>query len=112
MEDIPSGLGVFNLDLYNTDLARTNLYWTIGTMVLLETVFVKDAYGLAKFPGDYLSAWSFDGNVRWEERSDEFKLSSRAKELNNGRAAMMGIMGLVVHENLGNVDELLPFINK
>lgn len=112
MEDVPSGLGVFNLELYPAGLARTNVLWTIGTMVLLETVFMKDAYGLAKFPGDFLSAWSFEGNVRWDERTDEFKLSSRAKELNNGRAAMMGIMGLVVHENLGNVDELLPYFNK
>jgi hypothetical protein len=28
--------------------------------------------------------------------------------LNNGRAAMMGILGLMVHEQLGNLDSILP----
>ena len=34
--------------------------------------------------------------------SDETKLKKRAVELNNGRAAMMGILGLMVHEQLGS----------
>ena len=32
--------------------------------------------------------------------SDEDKLQKRAVELNNGRAAQMGILGLMVHEQL------------
>ncbi len=35
-------------------------------------------------------------------------MKKRAIELNNGRAAQMGILGLMVHEKLGNVDQLLP----
>lgn len=35
----------------------------------------------------------------WNEATQKRK---RAVELNNGRAAMMGIMGLFVHEKLNN----------
>mmetsp|Transcript_30929 Transcript_30929/g.56655 ORF Transcript_30929/g.56655 Transcript_30929/m.56655 type:complete len:204 (+) Transcript_30929:1-612(+) len=37
----------------------------------------------------------------WDTFDEETKLSKRAIELNNGRAAMMGILGLMVHEQLG-----------
>jgi hypothetical protein len=39
---------------------------------------------------------------------EKTKLQKRATELNQGRAAMMGLLGLMVHEKLGNVDILLP----
>ena len=44
----------------------------------------------------------------WDKFDDATKLKKRAIELNNGRAAQMGILGLMVHEKLGNVDQLLP----
>ena len=44
----------------------------------------------------------------WENLTPAEKLSKRAIELNNGRAAMMGILALMVHEKLGNLDLLLP----
>ena len=34
----------------------------------------------------------------WDTFSEEEKLSKRAIELNNGRAAQMGSLGLMVHE--------------
>jgi Chlorophyll A-B binding protein len=37
----------------------------------------------------------------WDKFDEETKLKKRAIELNNGRAAMMGILGLLVHEQLG-----------
>ena len=37
----------------------------------------------------------------WAKQSEEWKLQKRAVELNQGRAAMMGILGLMVHEQLG-----------
>lgn len=46
----------------------------------------------------------------WDTLSDEAKLRKRAIELNQGRAAMMGILGLMVHEKLGNVDILIPSV--
>lgn len=37
----------------------------------------------------------------WDKFDEETKFSKRAIELNNGRAAMLGILGLMVHEKLG-----------
>jgi hypothetical protein len=41
--------------------------------------------------------------------SDGTKLAKRGIELNQGRAAMMGILGLMVHEQLGGV---LPIVGQ
>merc|ERR1711981_1023760 len=38
----------------------------------------------------------------WDDFTDEEKLMKRGIELNNGRAAMMGILALMVHEMLNN----------
>ena len=48
----------------------------------------------------------------WESLDDAAQKRKRSIELNNGRAAMMGITGLVTHEMMGNVDLLLPLANK
>jgi hypothetical protein len=37
----------------------------------------------------------------WDTFDEDTKLRKRTIELNNGRAAMMGILGLMVHEQLG-----------
>ena len=37
----------------------------------------------------------------WDKLSEAAKLEKRAKELNQGRAAQMGILALMVHEQLG-----------
>ena len=50
------------------------------------------------FPGDFRNE-SLD--FGWDTFDEETKLSKRAIELNNGRAAMMGILGLMVHKQLG-----------
>merc|ERR1711920_863472 len=48
------------------------------------------------FPGDFSASGI---PVDWVQNySDERKLQLRATELNNGRAAMMGILALMVHE--------------
>ena len=47
----------------------------------------------------------------WDNQTDEWKKKKRAIELNNGRAAQMGILGLMVHEKMGNLDAILPFQN-
>ena len=68
----------------------------------LELAGWKQAEG--SYPGDF-SASSFPVGFLGNESPEE-QLELRAKELNQGRAAMMGILGLMVHEQLNGK----PFI--
>lgn len=64
----------------------------------------------SSFPGDFSASpfpVGFLGNP-----SEEEKLELRAKELNQGRAAQMGMLALMVHDKLGNVDDLLAWVPK
>jgi Chlorophyll A-B binding protein len=57
---------------------------------------MKDVPGTGnEFVGDFRNGYIDFG---WDTFSEEEKLSKRAIELNNGRAAQMGILGLMVHE--------------
>ena len=58
------------------------------------------------YPGDF-SASSFPVGYLKKNISEAEKLQFRAQELNQGRAAQMGILALMVHEQLG-VDILPP----
>jgi len=49
-----------------------------------------------------------DTDFEWDKLSDDAKRRNRAIELNQGRAVQMGILGLMAHEKLGNVGNLLP----
>ena len=61
------------------------------------------------FPGDFRNG----GSKSWDKLSEEDKLKKRAVELNNGRAAQMGILGLMVHEMMGGsgyvINDLLGY---
>ena len=75
----------------------------IAFIGFLELVVMKDsANGAAPgdFPGDFRNGALDFG---WDTFDEETKLTKRAVELNNGRAAMMGILGLMVHEKLGEI---------
>jgi hypothetical protein len=52
-----------------------------------------------EFPGDLRNGLFTAG---WDEYSEKTKKEKINKELNNGRAAMMGIFALMVHENIGD----------
>ena len=60
---------------------------------------------MGEFKGDFRNGALDFG---WDKQSPEWKLKKRAVELNNGRAAQMGILGLMVHEKLGNIEAILP----
>ena len=64
----------------------------------LELGVMKDITGEAEFPGDFRNGFIDFG---WDSFDEETKLQKRAIELNNGRAAQFGILGLMVHEQLG-----------
>ena len=70
----------------------------------LELFVMKDITG-GEFPGDFRNdALDFG----WDSFDEETKMTKRAVELNQGRAAMMGLLGLMVHDKLGNVENFFP----
>lgn len=87
--DIPPGLAAF-------DVMPVGLQADIwGTVFFLEC-FMRQVPGENnEFVGDYRNGWLDFG---WSKLTDVQQMSKRAIELNNGRAAMMGITGLIVHE--------------
>jgi len=60
--------------------------------------FVMKDYGEGLFPGDFRNGLIDFG---WDSFDEETQLRKRGIELNQGRAAMMGILALMVHEQLG-----------
>jgi len=65
---------------------------------LLEACVMKDLTGTAEHIGDFRNGAIDYG---WDTFDAPTKLKKRAIELNQGRAAMMGILALMVHEQLG-----------
>ena len=72
----------------------------------LELAVMKDITG-GEFPGDFRNG-AFD--LGWDTFDEETKLSKRAIELNQGRAAQMGMLALMVHDKLGNVSDFFPSV--
>lgn len=75
------------------DIPTAGLLQIIAFIGFLEIFVMKDK-GAGEYPGDLRN-----GMFAWNA-SEEEKLQKRAIELNNGRAAQMGILGLMVHEQL------------
>jgi hypothetical protein len=50
-----------------------------------------------EFVGDFRNGYIDFG---WDTFTEEEQMSKRAIELNNGRAAQLGILGLMVHEKI------------
>ena len=96
-EDIPAGLAALGA------IPALGLIQTVGFIGFLEMFVMKDVNGTGEFPGDFRNGYIDFG---WDRFDDETKLQKRTIELNQGRAAMMGILGLMVHEVLGY--SLLP----
>ena len=67
----------------------------------LELFVMKDSANGAE-PGEFVGDFRNDFiDFGWDSFDEETKLQKRAIELNNGRAAQFGILGLMMHEQLG-----------
>mmetsp|Transcript_8559 Transcript_8559/g.15541 ORF Transcript_8559/g.15541 Transcript_8559/m.15541 type:complete len:210 (+) Transcript_8559:45-674(+) len=98
-EDIPAGFGAWHA-LASTDDGK-NVLVQMAIFFVLAEIVNRDAFWLdneAEFVGDYRNGALDFG---WDRFSDAKKMRTRAVELNQGRAAMMGIWGLVTHEIIG-----------
>merc|ERR1711971_219386 len=89
--DIPSGIGALS------KIPGGGLVQLFAFVGFLEVFVMKDITG-GEFIGDFRNGFIDFG---WDKFSEETKLFKRGVELNNGRAAMMGILALMVHEELG-----------
>lgn len=89
--DIPGGFDAL------AKIPDAGLFQIFALCGLLEIFVMKDITG-GEFIGDFRNE-SLD--FGWDTFDDDTKLAKRAIELNNGRAAMMGILALMVHEKLG-----------
>ena len=107
-EDIPSGFAALD--------NLPGMVWAqmIATWTMMEAAN-QDQFKAPWGTGDGPTEADFKGDFRngaldfgWSKQSDEWKMRKRAIELNQGRAAQMGILGLMVHEKLGNIDTILP----
>ena len=93
--DIPTGIAAFE------KIPSAGIAQIVAFVGFLELFVMKDsANGAApgEFPGDFRNGFIDFG---WDTFTEEQKASKRAIELNNGRAAQMGILALMVHEELG-----------
>ena len=107
--DIPSGFAALD-NLPGMVWAQMIATWTMMEAANQDQFKVpwgtnERGDSFAEFKGDFRNGALDFGRSKL---SDAKKMKKRAIKLNNGRAAQMGILGLMVHEKLGNVDQLLP----
>lgn len=89
--DIPSGFDALSA------VPAAGITQILAFIGFLEIAVMRDRVG-GEFPGDFRNNFIDFG---WDTFSDAKKLEKRAIELNNGRAAQMGILALMVHEKMG-----------
>lgn len=89
--DVPSGFAAVST------LPGAGLLQLFAFIGFLEIFVMKDITG-GEFIGDFRNDFIDYG---WDKLDADTKLKKRAIELNQGRAAMMGILALMVHEKLG-----------
>jgi hypothetical protein len=90
-ESIPNGFAALSA------VPGAGIAQIIAFIGFLEIAVMKDITG-GEFVGDFRNNYLDFG---WDTFSEDKKLQKRAIELNQGRAAQMGILALMVHEQLG-----------
>jgi len=99
-ENVPAGFSKPIATLLETKSGQ-NILLQMLAFFTVASIINRDAEWLdnkAEHVGDFRNG-SLD--VGWNSFSPEEKIEQRNKEINNGRAAMMGILGLYVHEMMG-----------
>jgi hypothetical protein len=103
-EAIPDGMASWQALLDSRDgqnvLIQMLAFFAVAEIVNRDATWLDNK---AEFVGDYRNGALDFG---WDKLDAATKLKKRSVELNNGRAAMMGIWGLVTHEMMGN--SILP----
>merc|ERR1719410_5139 len=100
LEDVPCGWAAAT----SGDLPFTVAGQMVATLIFME-IANRDQTGESEFDGDFRNGLLDFG---WDKQTDEWKKKKRNIELNNGRAAMMGILALMFHDLLGNVSDIIP----
>jgi hypothetical protein len=94
--DIPNGIAGLSV------LPNAGLIQIFAFVGFLELAIMKDSANGAE-PGEFVGDFRNGAiDFGWDSLDEDAKLSKRAIELNNGRAAQMGILALMVHEKLNN----------
>jgi hypothetical protein len=89
---IPGGFAAFK------EIPAGGLVQLLFFVGVLESSVMRDLTGEAEFVGDFRNGAIDFG---WDSFDEETQFRKRAIELNQGRAAQMGILALMVHEQLG-----------
>lgn len=108
-ENIPSGFAALG-EIPGMVWAQMIATWTMmeaANQDQFQAPWGTDERGASKaeFKGDFRNQFIDFG---WDKQTDAWKKNKRTVELNQGRAAMMGITGLMVHDLMGNVADILP----
>lgn len=90
--DIPAGFDAIDA------IPSAGLGQIVAFVGLLELGVMKDIITGGEFAGDFRNGAIDFG---WDSFDEETKFIKRAIELNQGCAAQMGLLGLMVHEKLG-----------
>lgn len=100
LEDVPAGWAALTSGAIPQEVAGQ----MVATLMFME-IANRDQTGNSEFPGDFRNGFIDFG---WDKQSDAWKKNKRTIELNQGRAAQMGLLGLMFHDALGNVSDILP----
>jgi len=99
LEDVPNGWAAWGA------LPQEVAGQFVATLIFMEIANRDQTGGKAEFEGDFRNGALDFG---WDKQTDQWKRKKRTIELNNGRAAMMGILAIMFHDAFGNISDILP----